>query len=134
MALQENYISLRIHKIKNDYRGKVGAYEVIGMMPYDDLLTEEDRHFSMGIYDSVTEAIQSIFWNFNNKRNQIPWRIEQMPEIDELGDNFKAADLFTQIDDDIIDFEMDPELEKKLNPKPAYKDNVVKLKPKEDKK
>ena len=49
MALQENYISLRIHKIKNDYRGKVGAYEVIGMMPHDDLLTEEDRHFSLSL-------------------------------------------------------------------------------------
>ena len=64
----------------------------------------------------------------------IPWRIEQMPEIDELGENFKAADFFTQMDDDIIDFEMDPELEAKLNPKPVYKDNVVELKPKEDKK
>ena len=51
-----------------------------------------------------------------------------------LGENFKAADLFTQIDDDIVDFEMDPELEAKLNPKPVYKDNVVELKPKEDKK
>ena len=134
MAFQDNYISLRIHKIKNNYRGKVGAYEVIGMMPHDDLLTEEDRQFSMGIYESITEALQAIFWNFNSKRNMIPWRIEQMPEIDELGENFKAADLFTQMDDDIIDFEMDPELEKKLNPKPAYKDNVVELKPKEDKK
>ncbi len=133
MTLQGNYISLRIHKIKNDYRGKVGAYEVIGMMP-SDLFPEEERQFSVGIYESITEALQAIFWNFNSKRNLIPWRIEQMPEIDELGENFKAADFFTQMDDDIIDFEMDPELEKKLNPKPVYKDNIVELKPKKDKK
>ena len=91
-----------------------------------------------GEYNAVDSKCIShkhcIFWNFNSKRNLIPWRIEQMPEIDELGENFKAADLFTQIDDDIVDFEMDPELEAKLNPKPVYKDNVVELKPKEDKK
>jgi len=57
-----------------------------------------------------------------------------MRKVDELGENFKAGDLFTQIDDDIIDFEMDPELEAKLNPKPVYKDNIVELKPKKDKK
>ena len=64
-----------------------------------------------------------------------------MPEVDEIDEqdiNFSSGDVFTKIDDDIIDFEMDPELEAKLNPQikktPVYKDNVVKLKPKEDKK
>ena len=94
----------------------------------------EYRHFTLGVYETITEAIQSIFWNFNSRRNSIPWRIIQMPEIDELDENFEAGDVFTQIDEDIIDFEMDPELEAKLNPKPVYKDNVVELKPKEDKK
>ena len=145
MAFQENYMWVRIYKIKNDWQGVAGTYQVECQIRNDDVLLQHSAnkysHFTLGVYETITEAIQSIFWNFNSKRNSIPWRIIQMPEVDEIDEqdiNFSSGDVFTKIDDDIIDFEMDPELEAKLNPQikktPVYKDNVVKLKPKEDKK